>query len=58
MKKLLKWNKLENCFECGRCEGLFGKDDLARAFNYTEDVTKESNPTYCMDCGVLWLSVV
>lgn len=52
----LKWNDLEQCYECPCCGGLFSKDELLRAWDYQEEYV-DFHPTYCMDCGTRWDSV-
>lgn len=53
----LKWNKLENCFECVECGGLYGEEELSRAFEYSLTLEENFRPCHCMDCGVLWTEV-
>ena len=47
----LVWNDLECGWECSECGALYGEEEVARLFNFDEQVPKNFTVGYCMDCG-------
>lgn len=50
MAKLI-YDNVEMGWRCSHCDGLFGNDEIFRAFNYDSFNKHCFNPFFCMDCG-------
>ena len=49
---ILKWNNIENCWECSDCGARFSREEVARMFDYQATQTRDKfTEGYCMDCG-------
>ena len=53
----LIWNELENGWECSECGALYSAEEVERVFGYREQVSKNFDESYCMDCGCAWTEV-
>ena len=49
----LKWNELEEGWECSACGGLYSELEVLRMFGYNSQTPENFNESYCMDCGQL-----
>lgn len=52
MAKLIYDNR-EMGWRCSSCDGIFGDEEVFRAFNYDTFDKCCFSPIYCMDCGML-----
>ena len=55
----LKWNYIECGWECSDCGALYGEEEVARIFQFDNQIPKNFIEGYhCMDCGVQFNEVV
>ena len=48
----LKWNDIECGWECSECGALYGEEEVARIFQFGDQIPKNFvEGCYCMDCG-------
>ena len=53
----LIWNELEHGWKCSECGALYSTEEVERVFSYREQVPKNFDESYCMDCGCSWTEV-
>ena len=49
----LIWNELECGWECSECGAIYSEDEVARMFQFDEQIPDNFSESYCMDCGSL-----
>lgn len=55
----LVWNDGECGWVCSECSAIYGEEEVARMFNYDEQIPKNfMEGFYCMDCGGIFTEVV
>lgn len=54
----LVWNETECAWMCSECGANYGTEEVARAFDYRDQVPENFNGGYCMDCADLWKKAI
>jgi hypothetical protein len=47
----LVWNDLECGWVCSECGAIYGEEEVARMFQFSDQIPKNFMESYCMDCG-------
>lgn len=54
----LVWNETECAWICSECGANYGTEEVARTFDYSDQVSENFTGGYCMDCRCLWKEAV
>ena len=53
----LVWEDSEMGWICSECGARYSQEEVARAFEYNEQIPQNFYECYCMDCGGLFTDV-